>query len=77
MMALKMIKSIALKKKAAASKEQLVIMDDPNLKTNPFLEISESDVEEANDPCLLLHSDSDYSDVDILLKINKLLNYKK
>ena len=38
-------------------------MGDPNLKTNPFLEISESDVEEANDPCLLLYSDSD---VDIL-----------
>ena len=33
-------------------------MDDPSLNTNPFLEMSESDVDEANDPCLLLNSDS-------------------
>ena len=50
---------------AAIFKEKLAIMDDPSLKTNPVLEISESDVEEANDPCLLLELDSD-SDVDIL-----------
>ena len=50
---------------AAIFKEQQAIMDDPSLKTNPFLEISESDVEEANDTCLFLDSDS-YSGVDIL-----------
>ena len=70
MMGLKMIKSIALKRKALRSwcsdfKEQQAIMDDPSLKTNPCLEISELDIMEANDPCLLLDSDSD-SDVDIL-----------
>ena len=54
-----MIKSKPCEAGAAIFKEQLAIMDDPSLKTNPFLEISESDVEEANETCLLLDSDSD------------------
>ena len=56
---------------AAMFKEQLAIMDDPSLKINPFLEISESDIEEANDLCLLL----DYFSF-FYKKRNKLLNYK-
>ena len=39
---------------AAIFKEQLAIMDDPSLNNKSFLEILESYVKEANDPCLLL-----------------------
>ena len=44
---------------AALLKEQLNVLDDSTLSKNPFDEITESDMEDANEPFRLLDPDSD------------------